>query len=95
MLGSHLVADFTSELTVGEFVTNVFIDSIKSWLVGVREVFTKEMTSTESWIVVHLHERIEIINGHTLVEISGVTIFRVEPFVLFVIQIALVLPPLR
>ena len=47
MLGSHPVADLTSELTVGQFVTDVVIDSIKSWLVGVREVFTTEMTSAE------------------------------------------------
>ena len=52
MLGSHLVAD---ELTVREFVTDVVFDSIKSWLVGVREVFATEMTSAKGWIGVHLH----------------------------------------
>ena len=90
------VAFCTSEFTVAEFMTDIIIDSIESGSVGPCEVLTTEMALASIWIVVHLHELIELLLTNTFIEVPGFVLMRLIIFdILVIVVLAFESPPIE
>ena len=90
------VAFRTSEFTVTEFMTDIIIDSIESRSVGPCEVLTTEMALASIWIVVHLHELIELLLTNTFIEVPGFVLMRLIIFdILVIVVLAFESPPIE